>query len=335
MLAARVIRTLEEHSLLERGDRVLCALSGGADSTALLHVMLGVAARLGVEVEAATVDHGLRPESAAEAERAVAHARSLGATAEVLTLSLAPGPGTQERARAARYERLAAHAAARGVQAIAVGHTLDDQAETVIARLLRGAGLRGLAGVLRRREDGVIRPLLDCTRAEVESYLAHHRIVPSVEDPSNRDARFQRVRVRTDLLPALARESGDIARTLAALADEAGDVRDWLGAQGAAELAAHRRVGADGRSGLDRAGVARLAPPLRREVLRLWGAEIVGTESDRTLGRAHLEALDRVLLTGRGDVLLPGGVRVRNDHQALRPELVHGPEEAEAPVEEA
>jgi len=344
VLAARVIRTLEDNRLLEPGDRVLCAISGGADSTALLHVLAGLAPRLGVEVEAATVDHGLRPGSAAEAERAAAHAISMGVQCEIVLLGLAPGPGAQERARAARYEQLEKLAIARGARVVAVGHTLDDQAETVLARLIRGAGLRGLVGVLPRRGDGVIRPLLDCTRREVEGYLAHHGIEPTVADPSNADDRFQRVRTRSRVLPASAAEGPEVARTVAALADEAREVRDWI--SGLAETAlrelarppecgndAAERGNDDRPVRLDADGLARLPGPVRLEVLRRWGETIAAGDRERRLGRAHIEALERVLLTGRGDALLPGGVRVRNQAGMMGQDTSRAPDAARGPTE--
>ncbi len=342
VLVARVIRTLEDHGLLAPGDRVLCAISGGPDSTALLHVLARLAPQLGVQIEAATVDHGLRPESAADAARAAAHAVSIGVPCEILTLGLEPGPGAQERARAARYAHLEQAAIARGARVVAVGHTLDDQAETVLARLIRGAGLRGLAGILPRRGDGVIRPLLDCTRGEVEGYLAHHGIAPSVVDPSNSDARYQRVRIRSRVLPTLAVEEPEVARTLAALADEAREIREWIG--GLAEAALRElgaaELGAGGAiRGLDAEALARLARPVRLEVLRRWGEAVAGADREIRLGRAHLEALERVVLTGRGDALLPGRARVRNQagmlvHDSSRALDAAG-EAGGGPVEEA
>jgi len=229
---------------------------------------------------------------------------------------LRPIADVEAAAREVRYRVIGKAAMSLGAGAVLLGHTLDDQAETVVSRLLRGAGLRGLAGVLPRREDGVIRPLLDCTRGEVESYLAHHEIVAAVRDPSNLDEAYQRVRVRAHVLPALAAESPEIARTLAALADEAREIRTWVSGLGTALVAGQPR------DRLDVARVSALAPPLRTEVLRLWGERLSGAK----LGRAHLVALAHVL-TGRGEARLPGGLVVRTEGGSLRATMTSGPSE--------
>jgi tRNA(Ile)-lysidine synthase len=307
LLLARVRRTLSEHRLVQPGERVLCAVSGGPDSIAMLHALVAIEPESSLVLEVATVDHGLRPEAADEARRVVAHAADLGLPARVVSLALPPGAGAQERARDARYEALRGVAAEVGAASIAVGHTLDDQAETVLLRLLRGAGIRGLAGVLPRREDGVVRPLLDVSRAEVEAFLAHRAIEAPVRDPSNDDPRYQRVRVRREVLPALSRESPAIARTIAALAEEARELRTWVEGLGQALVAGQPR------DRIDVARVSALAPPLRREVLRQWGERLAGAGH----GRAHLEALE-IALAGRGEARLPGGRVVRIEERWLR-----------------
>jgi tRNA(Ile)-lysidine synthase len=209
-----------------------------------------------------------------------------------ISLGLSRGASTQARAREARYAALSALASERGLGAIAVGHTLDDQAETVLGRLLRGAGVRGLAGALRRREDGVVRPLLDCDRAAVMAFLAVRRLAPIVEDPSNRAMDFQRARVRSQLLPTLALEQPAIRAMLAHLADDAQEHRDLVESlAGAAETAP------------EIASLASAPPPIRRERLRRWARATGGG----TLRRAHLEALEHTVLTARGEVRLPDG----------------------------
>lgn len=293
VLVARVRRTIEAHALLDRGARVLVAISGGADSLALLHALRSSGPELDLSLEAATVDHGLRPESGAEHERVEAYVRSLGIPCALLRLSLEPGASTQGRARDARYAALSAHATQRACSAIAVAHTLDDQAETVLERMLRGAGIRGLSGALRRREDRVIRPMLDVSRAEVRAYLHDLGLSPLVEDPSNADPRFLRVRVRSKLLPGLAHEQPEIASMLARLADDAREHREIV------ETLAER-VGVE--DGLERTRLVAEPPPVRRQVWRRWASH----HGVPQLGRAHLEALDTLCLTGRGEARLPG-----------------------------
>ena len=148
-LSERVGRDVRRRGLVAVGDRGLVALSGGPDSLCLLQLLLELAPSLSLTLRAAHVDHGLRPESASEAEHALTLAAQLGVEAVVLHADLdrdAPG-NAQERARRARRELLEAEARKRGCAWIAVGHTASDQAETVLMRLVRGAGLRGLGAM--------------------------------------------------------------------------------------------------------------------------------------------------------------------------------------------
>ncbi len=161
----------------------------------------------------ATVDHGLRAQSRAEAEAVHVLAQGLGLPHAILDLP-APLPGTrlQEAARHARYEALAAHAGAVGASAIATAHTSDDQAETVLFRLMRGSGIGGLAGIAAQRPMGaltLLRPLLGRRKAELVA-ICREAGVGFVEDPSNSDPRFARARLR-GLLPSLAAEGCDAA----------------------------------------------------------------------------------------------------------------------------
>ena len=168
---------------------LVAAVSGGADSLALL-VLVRAAGR---EVTAVHVDHGLRPSSAGEAEVVRAAAERFGAEFEARTVTLRPGPDLEARARRARYAALPL--------GVLTGHTADDLAETVLLNLLRGAAIDGLAGM--RDGTRVRRPLLRLRRAETRQLCAALGLDP-VDDPSNRDPRFRRNRVRHDLLPLLA-----------------------------------------------------------------------------------------------------------------------------------
>lgn len=226
-----------------RHARILLAVSGGPDSTALM--LLAQRWRegrdAGPELAVATVDHGLRPEARAEAEAVSEVAARLGLPHAVLELSSPlPRARLQEAARHARYEALLAHARAIGAGAVATAHTLDDQAETVLFRLIRGSGVGGLAGIPAERalEDvELLRPLLALSKTALIEECRHAEI-SFAEDPSNRDPRFARARLRA-LLPALAEEGLDasalarfaarMARTEAALeaATDAAGARLW------------------------------------------------------------------------------------------------------------
>ncbi len=301
-IAARAMFTRRDG---EARPVVLVACSGGPDSTAMLHALARLAPELGVAIEVASVDHGLRAESAAEVAAVGAFARDLGLPFLPLAVRVS-GPGLPAAAREARYEALLGAARERGARWIAVGHTRDDQAETVLARLLRGAGVAGLTGIEPSRADGVVRPLIDCSREDVLAYVAEHGLAV-VSDPTNGDARYERTRIRNTLLPALEAEDPRVRAHLADLADEARAIAEHLDALADAALDAH----ADGTS-LPVAAFAPLAPPVRIAALR----RLIARETGRSPGRAHLEAID-ALFRGRGEVLLPRGFEVVRDVDAV------------------
>jgi tRNA(Ile)-lysidine synthase len=214
-LARRLVR---EHRLVARGDTVLVAVSGGPDSMALLHVLGRLRNELGCDLVAHGVDHGLRASAGAELDRVAAFAGALGVPFGRSRVEVAPGGDLQARARRARHEALRRAATEAGAASIATGHHADDRAETVLLRLLRGSGPRGL-GCLPPRAGELIRPLLWARRADIDAHLERHR-VPFSLDPSNDDRRFLRARVRHELLPLLCELSPGIVGHLTALADD-------------------------------------------------------------------------------------------------------------------
>ena len=295
-MLSTVRRTLLDRELVARGDRVLVAISGGPDSAGLLVALSKLAPELYLDLVAASVDHGLRPESSADVEIARAQAASLKIPFRAIRLELSSGPDLRARARDARYAALREQRLLDGARCVAVGHTRDDQAETVLARILRGAGLRGLAGIAPRREDGVIRPLLDCPRAEVHA-LVQAAGLPVAADATNTNRRFQRSRVRHQVLPLLTEEDPEVAAHLSDLAEDARAVIELLEPQVDALWQAARAE--DGSLSLERCAAAPTA--LRRLLLMRWAAEVTGTPASR----ANVEALE-LCLRGRGEVRLPG-----------------------------
>lgn len=318
-----------------RGERVLVAVSGGADSTALLLALeeLKRVGLLGVELTVAHLDHGLRDEaSAADARWVETLARTYGFECVVGRAALSgpareAGGNLEQAAREARYEFFAEAARARAARAVLAAHTLDDQAETVLLRLLRGSGAEGLSGMAPERtleaggEVSLRRPLLTwARRAETEDYCRERGVEFRV-DAMNEDERFARVRVRRGLLPLLETFNPRVAEALArtgSLLREDSAVLDQL----AAALLEEARAAADesvraGKSGSS-AGVYALkveplthaAPALRRRTLRLWLARARGDL--RRLSYAHLLGVERLLEGSRGGRVaeLPGGGRV-------------------------
>jgi len=195
----------ELDALLPADAKIGLAVSGGPDSVALL--LLASQARPG-KVEAATVDHALRPESRAEAEEVAALCERLGVPHSILTTDWdeKPESAIQERARAMRYKLLGEWGKERGLAALLTGHHLDDQAETFLMRLARGAGIKGLAGMRRTTRPpaagaALVRPLLGWRHAELQAVCTAAAVEPA-KDPSNDDEQFERVRIRRALADA-------------------------------------------------------------------------------------------------------------------------------------
>nr|WP_050932029.1 tRNA lysidine(34) synthetase TilS [Aestuariivita boseongensis] len=199
--------------------RLGVAVSGGSDSVALLHALAQACPSLNTQLFAVTVDHGLRAEAAQEAEEVARIAASLNVPHHILRWEGRDGSGNlQAQAREARYRLMTRWARDNEIAVLALGHTADDQAETVLMRLARSSGVDGLAGIPRRRVvHGVtiVRPFLDLTRAALRAYLKDHG-VSWIEDPSNDDPRFDRVRLR-----AAAPQLAELGLTAQALSDVA------------------------------------------------------------------------------------------------------------------
>ncbi|MBQ0891952.1 tRNA lysidine(34) synthetase TilS [Micromonospora sp. U56] len=293
---------------------VLVACSGGADSLALAAATAFVAPRLGRRAGLVTVDHGLQEGSAGRAEAVARWAVEAGLDpVEAVPVTVAGRPGGPEAAaREARYQALVDAARRHRAAALLVGHTRDDQAETVLLALARGAGPRGLAGMPERRElDGVplLRPLLDVTRDDTRKACAALGLTPW-EDPHNADPSYARARVRADVLPVLLRALGlgvldNLARTARLVAADTAALDDLA----AAALAAPAGVRAvDG--GLSVAALAALAPAVRTRVLHAWARELGA--SPAALSHRHVAALDALVTDwrGQGATHLPDGLRV-------------------------
>ncbi|MFC4146730.1 tRNA lysidine(34) synthetase TilS [Micromonospora mangrovi] len=290
---------------------VLVACSGGADSLALAAATAFVAPRSGRRAGLVTVDHGLQPGSAERAGTVAGWACEQGldpVDSIAVTVDGRPG-GPEAAAREARYQALVDTARRHGAAAVLLGHTRDDQAETVLLALARGAGPRGLAGMPVRRElAGVplLRPLLDVSREDTRKACAALGLTPW-EDPHNADPAYARARVRADVLPALVAALGpgvleNLARTAQLLAADTAALDDLA----ATALADTRSP--DGGLRVD--GLTALPAAVRTRVLHAWARELGA--SPAALSHRHVVALDALVTHwhGQGPVHLPGGLRV-------------------------
>ena len=299
---------------LAAGDLVLVACSGGADSLALAAAAAFAAPRLGLRAGGVTVDHGLQPGSA---ERAAGVARTLGTLGLEPVRSVAvtvapPGParpGPEAAARVARYGALDVAAKECGAAAILLGHTLDDQAETVLLGLARGSGGRSLAGMPARR-GRYRRPLLAVRRATTAAACAELGLSPW-QDPHNGDFRFARARVRHQALPALEAALGPgVAEALARTAGQLRADAECLDDLAFAESGRLRGGGSD-PAGLDVGWLRALPSAIRTRVLR--DAAIMAGCPHGALTAGHVGRIDALVTAWHGQrwVDLPGGVRAR------------------------
>jgi tRNA(Ile)-lysidine synthase len=289
--------------------RVLVACSGGADSLALAAAVAFVAPRTGVIAGLITIDHGLQDGSDEQARRVAQLGYDLGLDpVEIAVVDVGREGGPEAAARTARYAALDAAADALDAYVL-LGHTQDDQAETVLLGLGRGSGPRSIAG-MRAAQGRYLRPLLGIRRAVTEAACAALGLEPWV-DPHNADARFQRVRLRAEVVPLLEQIlQGGVVEALARTAELLQEDLDALD-----ELINIPPAAADGGSAdihqgeLDVRALADQPRAIRARVLRLWAQQ----HGAGPLSAVHVRSMDELIKNwhGQGPLQLPGGVRVQ------------------------
>lgn len=298
----RVSATIGRYRLFTPEQRIAVAVSGGADSLCLLHILHALGYRLSV----AHVNHGLRgTASAADGALVRAAATALHLPFHHFDVDVATTGNLEQNARAERYRALSTLMQTGAAERVALGHTRADQAETVLFRFLRGSGSAGLAGIRPATAEGFVRPLIECSRAEVEQFLTERGIAWR-EDATNQDPRFARNRLRHTLLPQLtATENPALEAALARTAAWAQGEEDYWQTQ-MDELSA-RLLMPTARGVLCRASeIEQLPLAVARRLIRRAIEQVKG--DTRQIDFAHIEAVRQILAArqGHGRVMLPG-----------------------------
>ncbi len=315
MLYHRVFNYIEAEKMLEPGDTVVVAVSGGPDSLCLLHLLHRMAPVLKLKLVVAHLNHCLRPEAMLEEEAVRRAAEGWGhifesRSADIKAYRSRSKICEEEAGRIERYRFLKDTAQSYKASKIALGHQLDDQAETVLFNFLRGTGIDGLAGILPKREFGpfhLIRPLLKVTRQEVEDYCAAHDLSPST-DSSNLQTVYTRNRLRLELIPHLEQaHNPQLKKTLAGLASLAATDRAYLQrkAYKLYQLASRKT---ENRIIINKMLLMKNHPALRGRALKIALEQMIPAGR---LGRIHIEKLESICsISGKsGPIALPLGVR--------------------------
>lgn len=308
---SKVRRTIVHRGMIKPGETILVACSGGADSTALLHVLYELRTDFALKPAVAHFDHGLRAASAKDARFVHEMAADLGLPfylqrQDVGAEAKKGGLNLEETGRRLRYEFLQETAAEIGARRIATGHSLDDQAETVLMRLLRGSGSRGLSGIAPILEYAVIRPLIDVRRKEIEAFLRERKISWR-EDESNRDLRFLRNAVRRRLIPHLEKKYEP------AIVEKLGRTADLLAAdEQSLELHVGRLLpgivkGEGKKAALSVDALSLLPLGLSRRAIR----DFLELHQKGDLLRITFDDIENIRNLGPGKVaVIPGGIRL-------------------------
>ena len=294
----------EQLERCEAGDCILVAVSGGADSLALAQATLVECAPLAIKVVAVTIDHQLQEKSSDQAAKVEKQLRAIGYQEVVVAkVNVSLESGLEAGARAARYEALQRIAVEKSAVKVLLGHTRDDQAESVLLGLARGSGTRSLSGMAI--ENGIyLRPLLSLTRTQTEEACTEAGI-EYWNDPHNENHEFSRVRVRREVLPVMEEQIGPgIAAALARSASLLRDDADALDAITSAEISRHNL------KDLDCSALEHLPRAIRTRILR--SAIYAAGAPSGSISADHIGAVEALVTSwhGQGLVSLPGGVKV-------------------------
>lgn len=295
----RVWQTIQRHGLLQPGHRIGVAVSGGADSVCLLHVLLELAPRMEWRLSVLHLDHRLRgPESRADAAFVAHLAETAGLPFFLREADLPTGENLEQAARNARIDFFREMIESGVVDRVAVGHTRSDQAETVLYRFLRGAATAGLSGIHPTIAPGIVRPLLDVERPDVENWLRSRKIAWR-EDSTNAESRFARNRIRQSLLPQLKSEWNPALPEILAHTAEWARSEEEYWAEEVERLASKFFEERDGAVLVRADRISKLPPAVARRVVRHAIERAKG--GLRSIDFRHIEAALELASPGRGD----------------------------------
>ena len=316
----KVRNTILRHNMIMHGDRVIVAVSGGPDSVCLLDILVAFTPELGIELVVAHFDHGLRPD---EDEAETKFVKTLTASLKLPfeTKKADPGLGggaasQEERARLARYQFLEEVKERFSADRIAVGHNLNDQAETVLMRLLRGSGPSGLAGIPPCRDEKIIRPLIEISRDEIESYLAQRELT-YVTDSSNLQTRYLRNRIRLELVPLLKKYQPRIVELLGQTAKVMRDDETWLAATAEEWVKGATEASVDGEIRMPLSSFKVLPEALKNRIIR-HALKITGGGLRRVNWR-HIKAVNQIAMGEKPQAFinLPNSITFRKVYDSL------------------
>jgi tRNA(Ile)-lysidine synthase len=315
----KVEQTISHYNMLEYGNRVLVAVSGGPDSVVLLDVLDRLKETFSLDLLVAHFDHSLRPEDD-EGETRFAASLAVSKNLPFVTRKALSPPGKsgmslEEEARDLRYDFLDHAKNAHGVHKIALGHTLDDQAETVIMRLLRGSGTTGLSGIPPVRNHLYVRPLIEISRKEIQDYIAH-RDLQTITDPSNFEKQHLRNRIRLDLLPQLKTYQPRIVEILGRTAGIMRDETEWMETEAERWIQGNVKVLEAGSHSVPLKAFGELAAALQSQVIRRIIKRVQG--GLRRVSLRHIEAI-KGFIKGKPQATLnlPNGVQVKKSYEIL------------------
>ena len=316
-------RFISQHTMIEDEETVLVAVSGGADSLALLYGLHALHTHLNCHLQVVHLNHGLREDSAIDAEFVHEHAKRLGLpfalhTVELERLNKQWKLSVEAAGRKARYEFYESVCAQTGATKVALGHHQDDSAETVLMNLIRGAGSTGLKGIEPVRNGKFIRPLLQFNRTEIETYLASINVVPR-QDPTNKDTQFLRNRIRHELIPLLEQNyNSNIISGLVRTADIIGAESEFLDEMTHEAYDVCKLEFSQSKDmTLDRTKFLHHHTVLQRRIIRHSISELINHVSDFTYD--HCNAILNIINGDKPNaaITLPNGLHFRRAYQHL------------------